>query len=43
MKPRICMRHGVWVCGLFRAWVFVPPLGHGYTPSQAYADWVEQL
>jgi hypothetical protein len=43
-KPRILMRHGVWVC-VGRTWTLagrVRVMGHGYTPQAAYADWLEQ-
>lgn len=45
MKPRICLRHGIWSCvGKVPArdgW-FILLMGHGYTPAEAYAEWKAQ-
>lgn len=34
-------RRGIWCCSLvdLRTRAFQAPLGHGYTPSAAYAEW----
>lgn len=44
MKPHLRMDRGVWVC---RATYLtfagrVKVFGHGYTPAEAYADWLAQ-
>lgn len=39
MKPLIRMRRGVWCCSLTQGRVSVPPIGHGYTPREAFAEW----
>jgi hypothetical protein len=46
MKPRIRMDKGVWCCGrpYADAWGwFSWPVGHGYSPRDAYNDWAAQL
>jgi hypothetical protein len=43
MKPRIRLRYGIWYCGLRGSHgLLVRPLGHGYTPIEAYAEWRQQ-
>lgn len=39
MKPRLRRRQGIWVCSLIACGCFVPPLGHGYTPAEAFYEW----
>jgi hypothetical protein len=39
MKPRLRLRRGVWVCSLMDGRYARPPLGHGYTPMEALAEW----
>lgn len=39
-KPRFRMRRGVWVCSIPGD---IRPLGHGYTPREAYRDWCKQI
>jgi hypothetical protein len=42
-KPRIRRRFGIWLCGIPQMFGFFShPLGHGYTPAEAYADWKAQ-
>ena len=54
MKPHIRKTRGVWICDLWQKCsigkgrhTIVPhrlpqPVGHGYTPREAYADWQRQ-
>lgn len=39
MKPRLRMRRGVWCCSLIDGRFTVPPVGHGYNPREAFAEW----
>jgi hypothetical protein len=38
MKPRLRMRRRIWVCSLWDGHA-MPPLGHGYTPAEAFIEW----
>lgn len=40
IKPRLRRRRGIWVCTASLA--ELRPMGHGYTPWEAYADWRAQ-
>lgn len=42
MKPRLRMDRGVWVCSRMIGLVGLWPIGHGYTPQEAFAEWQEQ-
>jgi hypothetical protein len=49
MKPRICRRQGVWLCARIEhfgrfggAYFRLGPIGHGYSPREAYDDWKAQ-
>lgn len=45
-KPRIRKSRGVWCCGkgfvLYSAFLMYGPIGHGYSPKEAYEDWRKQ-
>jgi hypothetical protein len=48
MKPRIRLIRKVWVCSNwlrlgFFGYFSAHPVGHGYTPKEAYDDWQAQL
>jgi hypothetical protein len=50
VKPRIYLRRSIWVCRVhvgFQAsnWgiLLKNTIGHGYSPAQAYADWLAQI
>jgi hypothetical protein len=42
LKPRILRDHGVWVCRL-RDYRQTRVCGDGYTPKEAYDDWLSQF
>lgn len=39
-KPHFRLHRGVWVCSIPGD---IRPLGHGYTPQEAYRDWRNQI
>ncbi len=39
-KPRIYLRRGIWCC---RGVAQFSHIGHGYTPREAFGDWLEQI
>lgn len=55
MKPHIYLRRSIWVCRIHtfdylakgplsgRSISVIYATGHGYTPAQAYADWIAQV
>ena len=43
MKPRIRLRFGIWDC---TTWDLSYPIifaGYGYTPKEAWEDWLKQV
>lgn len=42
MKPRLRLKGGVWSCSSWNPWPFgkVCSMGYGYTPREAYGDWI---
>jgi ribosomal protein L37AE/L43A len=41
MKPRIRLVRGIWVCR--SSFLSVRVVGDGYTPKEAYAEWLREL
>jgi hypothetical protein len=45
MKPRLRFRDHVWSCVSYVydcGWPYVEAMGYGYTPREAYAEWINQ-
>lgn len=43
MKPRLRLRRGIWTCTdvVIRFAADMRRVGHGYTPLEAYVDWMD--